>query len=64
MHVRGIFCDLSKTFDCITPEMLVTKLHLCGIWGVSEDLFRSCVTSRRQKGDVTSPDTIQNVLFD
>jgi hypothetical protein len=34
MHVRGIFCDLSKTFDCITPEMLLAKLLLYEIWGV------------------------------
>jgi hypothetical protein len=31
MHVRGIFCDLEKTFDAITPEMLLAKLHLYGI---------------------------------
>jgi hypothetical protein len=44
--------------------MLLAKLHLYGIWGVSEDWFRSCVTSRGQKGEVTSPDTIQNVFSD
>jgi hypothetical protein len=63
-HVRGISCDLSKTFDCITPEMLLAKLHFYGIWGVSEDWFNSCVTSGRQKGEAASPNTTQNVFSD
>ena len=63
MRVRGIFCDISKAFDCITPEMLA-KLHFYKIWGVSEDWFSSCVTSRRQKAEVTSPNTTRNVFSD
>jgi len=64
IHVRRIFCDLSNTFDCITPKMLLAKLYFYRIWGVSEDWFSYCVTSRRQKGEVTSPYTTQNVFSD
>jgi len=30
-HVRGIFCDLAKACDCMNHEILVAKLHFCGI---------------------------------
>jgi hypothetical protein len=49
MHVGRIFCDLAKVFDCVNHEILLAKLHSCGIQGVYEYWFRSCVTKRRQK---------------
>jgi len=31
MHDRGIFCDLAKAFNCVIQEILLAKLHFCGI---------------------------------
>jgi hypothetical protein len=47
MYVGSIFCDLAKAFDCVNHEILLAKLHFCGIWGVSEDWFASFMINRR-----------------
>jgi hypothetical protein len=31
MHVGGIFCDLTKAFDCVNYEILLAKFHFYGI---------------------------------
>jgi hypothetical protein len=64
MHVGGIFCDLAKTFDCMNHEILLDKLHLYVILGVSEDWFRFFLTNRKQKDNVTSPNSTQNFFSD
>jgi hypothetical protein len=54
LHVGGIFCDLSKAFDCINHEILLMQLHFYGIQGVTIDWFRSYLTNRRQKVEIKS----------
>lgn len=48
----GIFCDLSKAFDCVLHETLIRKLHHYGIRNASLDLLTSYLSDRIQRVDV------------
>ena len=45
-------------------KFLLTKLHFYGLRGVSEDWSRSYLANRRQKVQVKSPNTVQNLFSD
>lgn len=62
MCVGGISYELVKVFDYVNHDILVAKLHLYGILGVSEDWFRSYLTNRRQKVAAKSPNIV-NIFF-
>lgn len=44
----GVFCDLSKAFDCVNHETLLSKLTHYGISDKSNELIRSYLSNRRQ----------------
>jgi hypothetical protein len=47
--VGGIFCDLQKVFECVNPNILVTKLEFYGVTGTTIRLIKSCLEGRYQK---------------
>ena len=50
-HVIGIFIDLSKAFDTIDHEKLLTKLENYGIRGTSHNLIKDYMSNRIQYTD-------------
>ena len=48
-QVGGIFCDLTKAFDCINHTILLYKLHYYGIRGKCHRWFKSYLENRKQR---------------
>jgi hypothetical protein len=40
-NVEGIFCDLTKAFDCLNHDILLAKLYYYGIRGMSAKWFEN-----------------------
>ena len=47
--VGGIFCDLSKAFDCINHSVLLSKLQFYDITGTAYNLLSSYLCDRYQR---------------
>ena len=62
LHVGGIFCDLSKAFDCVNHKILSTKSHFYGIQGITIDWVKSYLTNRKQKIEIKSPNSTHNLV--
>ena len=44
--VGGIFCDITKAFDCVNHDTLILKIENYGIIGKDKELFQSYIKGR------------------
>jgi len=51
-YTLATLCDLSKAFDVIDHNILLSKLHIYGIRGTVNDWFRSYLSNRLQLVDI------------
>ena len=56
--VGGIFCDLTKAFDCVNHTILLSKLHYYGIRGKCHHWFKSYIENKKQRV-CTSPHVLE-----
>lgn len=61
-HAIGIFCDLTKAFDCVDHALLLSKLPSFGIGGGSLNWIESYLSNRHQKVKVPTSDPPLNNL--
>ena len=47
--VGGLFLDLQKAFDCVTHDILLSKLNYYGISGKANKLLKSYIKNRYQR---------------
>jgi hypothetical protein len=48
--VGGVFCDLHKAFDCVNYDILLSKMEFYSISGKANNLMKSCLQDRYQRG--------------
>jgi retron-type reverse transcriptase len=55
-HVIGIFLDLTKAYDVVNHDILLNKLDLYGIRGVTKLWFKSCLSTHMQFVEINQVD--------
>ena len=49
LHAGRIFCDLDKTFGCVSHETLIMKLQYYGLQEKKSNRLKSYSTNRKQR---------------
>ena len=60
--ILSIFLDFKKAFDCVSHEILLSKLHSYGIRGITLKWFESYLSERKQYTSINNTNSsIQNI---
>jgi hypothetical protein len=62
--VGGIFCDLSKAFDCINHDILLSKFNFYGITGNAYEWIKSYLSNRFQRVEAKNENPNYKTLSD
>jgi hypothetical protein len=62
--VGGIFCELSKAFDCANHAILLSKLNFCGITGNAYEWIKSYLSNRFQRVEIKNENPNYKTLSD
>ena len=58
--VSGLICDISKAFDCVSHEILLGKLDHYGVRDKELKWFKSYLSGRKQKVQLSKTDNIES----
>jgi len=61
-HVGGIFCDLTRAFECVNHNILLHKLQYYGITGSSLSWFKSYLENKAEGLPITKCTRASSVL--
>jgi hypothetical protein len=62
--VCGIFCDLSKAFDCVNHSILVKKLEHYGVRSNEKKFFESYLSNKKQTTEINNTrSSCKNIKF-
>jgi hypothetical protein len=48
-YIAGVFCDLTKAFDCVNHKLLLKKMQFYGVKGLLLEWFKSYFYNRKQR---------------
>ena len=62
-YTLGVFIDLSKVFDTVNHSVLISKLQIYDIRGISLAWFRSYLANRKKYVSMTLKQTLRHILL-
>ena len=62
-EIRVVFCDISKTFDCVWHQGILLKLQAAGVIGKLLPWFSSYLSYRRHKVVLSGASSYWNLIF-
>jgi hypothetical protein len=61
--VGGVFCDLTKAFNCVDYKMLISKLESYGTIDKANQLIKSYLSSRHQRVTIQKKNYYSDKFF-